>query len=91
MSKRLFERGLKWRKNRNEKVKALRKQLQKEDGKGTMRFSWDSSEVGEHIQSYWEYNRLVGESDGGVLLSEKEYSDIKKLALKASKNRIFVV
>jgi len=90
MSKRLFERGLKWRKNRNEKVKAMRKQLQKE-GKESMTFSWDKQEVGEHIQSYWEYNRLVGESDGGVLLSEQEYRDVQKLAMKASKNRLFVV
>ena len=26
--------------------------------------------VGAHIDSFWEYNRLVGESDGGELLGE---------------------
>jgi len=34
---------------------------------------------------------LVGESDNGVLLSETEYRKLQQLAVKASKNRLFVV
>ena len=37
-----------------------------------------------------QYNRLVGEADGGTLLSEAEYAKLRALAAKAKANRLFV-
>ena len=36
------------------------------------------------------YRRLVGESDGGELLGEKEYKCLQEKAKMAAKNRLFV-
>ena len=43
-----------------------------------------------HINAYWEYKNIVGDLDGGKLLSENEYKKFKKEAELAQKNRIYV-
>ena len=87
MSRALFERGLKWRKERDAKIREKRK----EKGLNVQFGAYvDGATVGDHIDSYWEYNRLVGEADNGELLSEKEYTKLKELAAKTSHNRLFV-
>ena len=87
MSRALFERSMKWRKERDSKIREKRKE------KGiNLKFGEyvQDATVGEHIDSYWEYNRLVGESDNGELLSEKEYAKLRRLAEESRPNRLFV-
>lgn len=48
-----------------------------------------SSEVHSHIDAFVEYDMLVGESDGGVALSEKAYGNLKKRAAAAMSDRLF--
>eukprot|EP01083_Nonionella_stella_P315425 1139333_1 len=43
-----------------------------------------------HIQAYIEYKNIVGDTDGGKLLSEKEYAKRKKKALRDQMNRMYV-
>ena len=92
MSRAMFERTMKWRAKKNDKVKKLRKQLAADSGGLDMRFGTEiaGATVGEHIDSFWEYNRLVGESDGGELLGEAEYNRLRELARKTKPNRLFV-
>ena len=32
----------------------------------------------KHVQAYFEYKNIVGDADGGVMMSEKEFEDYKK-------------
>eukprot|EP01083_Nonionella_stella_P069515 185338_1 len=48
------------------------------------------SQAQAHINAYFEYRNIVGDADGGVLLSEKEYEKFKQKAIVARKNRIYV-
>ena len=47
------------------------------------------SQVQGHIDAYFEYDQLVGESDGGVALSEKVYEALKRKAKASSADRLF--
>lgn len=88
MSLRLYQRSMKWRKERDDKVRAMRTEAEADPDR-----AWSlhvTATSADHIQSYWEYNRLVGESDGGVLLDERAYEDIRAKAREAAKNRLFV-
>ena len=65
-----------------------------------------TASAADHVQSYWEYNRLVGESAGDRLLSEvlptnnlflcsvlvlqADYTELKEKAVVASKDRLYV-
>eukprot|EP01006_Ploeotia_vitrea_P029182 TRINITY_DN61767_c0_g1_i1.p1 TRINITY_DN61767_c0_g1~~TRINITY_DN61767_c0_g1_i1.p1 ORF type:complete len:303 (-),score=21.72 TRINITY_DN61767_c0_g1_i1:187-1095(-) len=60
---------------------------------GRMQFGnhmMSAQEAGAHIDAYWEYNRLVGESDGGKLLGEQAYQQLLNKAKEAAPNRLFV-
>ena len=87
MSIDLFRRGLKWRAAVNQKLEKRRAELLIED---PHRQVPNASFASSSVDSYWEYRRLVGESDGGTLLGEEEYAELRKLAAKAAKNRLFV-
>jgi len=43
-----------------------------------------------HIQAYLEYKNIVGDTDGGKLLTEKEFAKRKQKALEDQKNRVYV-
>jgi len=43
-----------------------------------------------HLAAYMEYRNLVGDTDGGVALSEKDYETLQKKAMKAKKNELYV-
>lgn len=89
MSKAMFERQLKWRREKDAKVEKLRTQLASE-GKLSMDHKIAGATVGEHVEAYREYNKLVGEADGGKLLKESEYRALQARAAEAAKNRLFV-
>ena len=89
MSKAMFERQLKWRREKDAKVEKLRTQLASE-GKLSMDHKIAGATVGEHVEAYREYNKLVGEADGGTLLKEPEYRALQARAAEAAKNRLFV-
>mmetsp|Transcript_14551 Transcript_14551/g.39856 ORF Transcript_14551/g.39856 Transcript_14551/m.39856 type:complete len:477 (-) Transcript_14551:183-1613(-) len=91
MSMRLYKRSMDWRKKRDDKVRELRKKADA-DPYRPMRHGGasDGASAADHIDSYMEYNRLVGESDGGVLLGEVEYTELRRKAAEAAKNRLFV-
>ena len=44
----------------------------------------------DHIQSYYRYNQLVGESDGGSLLEPAAYQALQQRAAEAATNRLYV-
>ena len=87
MSIDLFRRGLRWRAEVNQKLERRRAELLAEDPHRQLP---NGSFASSSIDSYWEYRRLVGESDGGTLLNEEDYAALRKLAAKAAKNRLFV-
>eukprot|EP00753_Platysulcus_tardus_P020572 PLAT8233.1.p1 GENE.PLAT8233.1~~PLAT8233.1.p1 ORF type:complete len:471 (+),score=103.19 PLAT8233.1:37-1449(+) len=43
-----------------------------------------------HVRAYFEYRSIVGDADGGELLSEEEYAAFRARALEARKNRLYV-
>jgi hypothetical protein len=49
-----------------------------------------TDQAASHIDAFVEYDMLVGESDGGVALSEKAYNALKKKADAANADRLFV-
>lgn len=92
MSIELFRRGMEWRKEADARLARRRDELSAE-GTPTMAYGLGGSSCGsaaEHVDSYWEYRRLVGESDGGTLLSEEAYAELRQLAARAAKNRLYV-
>ena len=91
MSIALFQRQMDWRRACKEKLEKKRAELNAENPDRNLRFGrLGDASAAEHVDSYWEYRRLVGESDGGELLSEEAYAEIRKLAAKAARNRLFV-
>ena len=46
--------------------------------------------VGEQVDRYFDYDMLVGEADGGVLLPEKEFRALQEKARACHANRLFV-
>lgn len=77
-----------WRAKRDAKVRKAR-----EEAAADPERAWQlriGVTAADHIQSYWEYNRLVGESDGGELLDARAYAEVRRRAREAAKNRLFV-
>lgn len=89
MSIALFQRGLKWRSEVNQKLEKRRLELLAQDPNRQLP-NCSAASAADHIDSYWEYRRLVGESDGGTPLGEAEYAALRRLAAKAAKDRLFV-
>ena len=78
MSIDLFRRQMEWKRAANARVEETRKQITNAAGHTQMCCgSQGGASAGEHVDSYWEYRRLVGESDGGTLLSTEEYAALK--------------
>eukprot|EP00921_Rhytidocystis_pertsovi_P011970 GHVQ01019388.1.p1 GENE.GHVQ01019388.1~~GHVQ01019388.1.p1 ORF type:complete len:296 (+),score=17.91 GHVQ01019388.1:2916-3803(+) len=48
------------------------------------------SQAEAHVQAYLEYRNIVGETDGGALLSEAEYQALREKAQKAAENELYV-
>ena len=44
----------------------------------------------DHVAAYLEYNAIVGNADGGVMMSEAEYAAFKARMIEARKNRLYV-
>lgn len=44
----------------------------------------------DHVNAYLEYERIVGDADGGKLFSEEEYAEFKANAIAHRANRIYV-
>jgi hypothetical protein len=49
-----------------------------------------SASAQDHVNAYLEYERIVGDADGGKLLSEEEYAAFKANAIAHRANRIYV-
>ena len=91
MSLALYQRQMQWRKGVRAKVQEMKAQLVAEGKAEHMTFGSSSgASAAEHVDSYWEYRRLVGESDGGELLSDEAYAELRRLAAAAAPNRLFV-
>lgn len=92
MSIDLFRRGMKWRAEAEKRLETRRAELSQQAGGRPMVFGSGSGGASgaDHVDSYWEYRRLVGESDGGNLLGEAEYAELRKLAAAAARNRLYV-
>lgn len=87
----IFQRSMKWRNERNSKIRQLRKQKQEQEGPVGLNFdsNYKEASVGEHLDAYHRYNMLVGEADGGVALSEAKYRKLEKRCAEAAKDRLF--
>lgn len=48
------------------------------------------SQAAKHIQAYIEYDRIVGNADGGQMMSEEEFEAYKAQVREARKNRLYV-
>jgi hypothetical protein len=44
----------------------------------------------KHIQAYIDYHNIVGDDDGGKMMSEKEFDAYKKKVAEARKNHLYV-
>ena len=44
----------------------------------------------KHIQAYIDYRNIVGDDDGGKMMSEKEFESYKKKVSEARKNHLYV-
>lgn len=42
------------------------------------------------IDAYIEYDRIVGNADGGQMMSEQEFEEFKQRHREARKNRLYV-
>ena len=47
-------------------------------------------QAASHIQAYVEYDRIVGNDDGGKMMSEEEFAAYKDKVREARKNRLYV-
>lgn len=48
------------------------------------------NQAAKHIQAYVEYNNIVGNADGGKMMSEQEFEEFKNNVREARKNRLYV-
>lgn len=48
------------------------------------------NEAAKHVQAYIEYDRIVGNADGGKMMSEAEFEAYKKKVRESRKNRLYV-
>ena len=86
MSIALFRRGMKWRAEVESRIEQRRLEIREAEGTPAMRFSdAGGASAADHVDSYWEYRRLVGESDGGTLLGAEEYAELRRLAAQAAR------
>ena len=90
----IFQRSMMWRQKRDKKIQKMRRQqMQDNGGKKSFILSnheyYKDASVGEHIDAYHRYNMLVGESDGGNPLPEKEYKELERKCAVAAKDRLF--
>ena len=44
----------------------------------------------KHVDAYIEYNNIVGNADGGKMMSEQEFEEFKNNVKDARKNRLSV-
>ena len=44
----------------------------------------------KNVQAYLEYEQIVGNADGGKMMSEKEFEEFKESVREARKNRLYV-
>lgn len=49
-----------------------------------------TNEAAKNIDAYLEYVNIVGDADGGKLMSEKEYEEFKEKVKEARKNKLYV-
>jgi hypothetical protein len=49
-----------------------------------------SASAQDHVDAYIEYDRIVGDADGGKMFTEEEYAQFKANAILARANRIYV-
>ena len=47
-------------------------------------------DAAKHVQAYIEYERIVGNADGGKMMSEAEFEAYKNKVREARKNRLYV-
>ena len=48
-------------------------------------------DASRHVNAYIEYNNIVGNADGGNMMSEEEFAAYKDQVREARKNRLYVV
>lgn len=48
------------------------------------------SQAAKNIDAYIEYCNIVGDADGGKMMSEKEYEEFKDKVREARKNKLYV-
>ena len=48
------------------------------------------NQASKHIDAYLEYVNIVGDRDGGKMMSEKEYEEFKEKVREARKNKLYV-
>lgn len=44
----------------------------------------------KHVQAYIEYEQIVGNADGGVMMDPKQFEEFKKNISETRKNRLYV-
>jgi hypothetical protein len=47
-------------------------------------------QAAKHIEAYLEYDRIVGNADGGKMMSEAEFEAYKAKVRESRKNRLYV-
>ena len=87
MSKAMFDRQMKWRNEKDARVKTTRKELRREE---IYKDNLGVATQDEHVESYYRYRQLVGEADGGEMLGEEAYSELQRKAAAAATDRLFV-
>lgn len=48
------------------------------------------NQASKHIDAYLEYVNIVGDRDGGKMMSEKEYEEFKDKVREVRKNKLYV-
>lgn len=49
-----------------------------------------NADAAKHVQAYIEYEQIVGNADGGKMMSEAEFEAYKQQVKEARKNRLYV-
>ncbi len=49
-----------------------------------------NGDAAKHVQAYIEYEQIVGNADGGKMMSEAEFEAYKLKVKEARKNRLYV-
>ena len=48
------------------------------------------NQAAKHVQAYIDYQNIVGNADGGKMMSEAEFEAFKDQVREARKNRLYV-